>query len=117
MGLLQDNPEGYKNGSPITWAHRLKGDLLIIHGTADSNVHYQSYEALTNELVAEKKRFTMMVYPNREHGLREGENTQYHLYDLRTWYLKVHMLPGPRSRWNQNPCSSIEFFPIILNEK
>ncbi len=98
MGLPKDNVEGYKNGSPITWAHRLKGNLLIIHGTGDSNVHYQSFEALINELVAAKKRFTMMSYPNRGHGLREGHNTQYHFYNLRTWYLKKNMPPGPRPR-------------------
>lgn len=96
MGRLEDNEEGYINGSPITWAHRLKGHLLIIHGTGDSNVHYQSFEALINELVAHKKRFTMMSYPNRNHGLREGENTQYHLYDLRTHFLMTNMPPGPK---------------------
>jgi len=96
MGRLENNEEGYINGSPITWAHRLKGHLLIIHGTGDSNVHYQSFEALINELVAHKKRFTMMSYPNRNHGLREGENTQYHLYDLRTNFLKKNMPPGAK---------------------
>jgi dipeptidyl-peptidase-4 len=96
MGLLEDNEEGYINGSPITWAHRLKGHLLIIHGTGDSNVHYQSFEALINELVAHKKRFTMMSYPNRNHGLREGKNTQYHLYDLRTNFLMKNMPPGAK---------------------
>ena len=94
MGPLEENPEAYKNGSPITWAHQLKGDLLIIHGTGDSNVHYQSFEALVNELVANKKQFTMMSYPNRNHGLSEGENTQYHLYTLRTNFLKTHMPPA-----------------------
>jgi len=96
MGRLENNEEGYINGSPITWAHRLKGHLLIIHGTGDSNVHYQSFEALINELVANKKRFTMMSYPNRNHGLREGKNTQYHLYDLRTNFLMTNMPPGPK---------------------
>ncbi len=95
MGLLEDNEDGYINGSPITWAHQLKGKLLIIHGTGDSNVHYQSFEALINELVSHKKRFTMMSYPNRNHGLREGKNTQYHLYDLRTNFLMTNMPPGP----------------------
>ncbi len=98
MGLLEDNVDGYQKGSPKTWAHRLKGNLLIIHGTGDSNVHYQSFEALVNELVAHKKRFTMMVYPNRNHGLREGQNTQYHLYDLRTHFLKTNIPPGPKSQ-------------------
>lgn len=96
MNRLEDNENGYINGSPITWAHQLKGDLLIIHGTGDSNVHYQSFEALVNKLVAHKKRFSMMSYPNRNHGLREGTNTQYHLYDLRTNFLITNMPPGGR---------------------
>ena len=93
MGPLDENIEAYRLGSPITWAHQLEGNLLIIHGTGDSNVHYQSFEALINELVANKKQFSMMSYPNRNHGLQEGENTQYHLYNLRTNYLKTHMTP------------------------
>ena len=95
MGLLAENTEAYRLGSPITWAKQLKGNLLIIHGTGDTNVHYQSFEALVNELVANKKRFTMMAYPNRNHGISEGQNTQYHLYDLRTNFLMTNMPPGP----------------------
>jgi len=75
MGLPEDNEEGYKNGSPITYAHQLKGNLLLIHGTGDDNVHYQSSEALINALIASNKRFSMMSYPNRSHGIEEGENT------------------------------------------
>jgi dipeptidyl-peptidase-4 len=96
MGLPEDNNEGFKNGSPITFAHRLKGNLLIVHGTGDDNVHYQSTEALVNELVKHNKRFTMMAYPNRSHGIREGENTTRHLYELLTWYLNENLPPGPR---------------------
>ena len=48
MGLPQDNADGYKNGSPITFAKNLKGNLLIVHGTGDDNVHYQSFELLVN---------------------------------------------------------------------
>lgn len=80
MGLPEDNPEGYKNGSPITYAHQLQGRLLIIHGTGDDNVHYQSFEKLVNELIANNKLFSMMVYPNRSHGIYEGKNTTLHLY-------------------------------------
>jgi len=80
MGLPKDNPEGFKNGSPITFAHQLQGKLLIIHGTADDNVHYQSFEKLVNELIAHNKLFSMMIYPNRSHGISEGKNTTLHLY-------------------------------------
>jgi len=80
MGLPKDNPEGYKNGSPLTFAHQLQGKLLIIHGTGDDNVHYQSFEKLVNELIANNKLFSMMIYPNRSHGIYEGKNTTLHLY-------------------------------------
>lgn len=91
MGLPKDNPEGFKNGSPITHAHRLKGNLLIVHGTGDDNCHYQGCEALVNELIVHNKHFTMMAYPNRSHGIYEGENTTRHLYELLTRYLKENL--------------------------
>ncbi len=91
MGLPQENVEGYKNGSSITFAHQLKGHLLLIHGTGDDNVHFQGSEALINELVRHKKQFTMMAYPNRSHGIGEGQNTTMHLYKLMTDYLVKHL--------------------------
>ncbi len=96
MGLPKDNEEGYKNGSPITYAHQLKGNLLIVHGTGDDNVHYQNFEALVNELVAGGKKFTMMAYPNRTHGISEGRGTTLHLYNLLTSFLLANMPPGPK---------------------
>ncbi|RKY89917.1 S9 family peptidase [candidate division KSB1 bacterium] len=95
MGLPEDNPEGYKNGSPITFAHQLKGNLLIVHGTGDDNVHFQSTEAVVNELIKHNKKFTMMAYPNRSHGIYEGKNTTKHLFELLTRYLKENLPAGP----------------------
>jgi dipeptidyl-peptidase-4 len=94
MGLPEDNEEGYTDGSPITHAHKLEGNLLIVHGTADDNVHYQSFERLINELIKHNKHFTMMSYPNRAHGISEGENTQRHLFSLLTRYLLENLPPG-----------------------
>ena len=96
MGLPDDNVEGFKNGSPITFAHQLKGNLLLIHGTGDDNVHYQNSEALINELVKYNKPFTMMAYPNRTHGISEGKNTRLHLYELLTRFLNRNLPPGPK---------------------
>lgn len=96
MGLPKDNADGYTNGSPITFAKNLKGNLLIAHGTGDDNVHYQSFEMLVNELIANGKQFTMMSYPNRSHGISEGPGTTPHLYNLLTTYLKTHLPPGGR---------------------
>ena len=95
MGLPDDNEEGFKNGSPITFAHQLKGNLLIIHGTGDDNCHYQSCEALINELIKHGKHFSMMSYPNRTHAIKEGENTKRHLYELLNRYLKENLPPDP----------------------
>lgn len=79
MGLLETNAKGYFDGSPINHAKNLKGDLMIIHGTGDDNVHYQSFEMLVNELIKHNKLFTMMSYPMRTHGINEGANTTLHL--------------------------------------
>ena len=80
MGLPENNAEGYREGSPVNFAGNLKGRLLIIHGTGDDNVHYQSFERLVNELIANNKLFSMMAYPNRSHSISEGKNTTLHLY-------------------------------------
>jgi len=96
LGLPQDNPDDYKKTAALTYVSNLKGNLLLIHGTGDDNVHYQSTEALVNELIAAGKRFTMMAYPNRSHGMTEGKNTKYHLHDLYLWYLITHMPAGPK---------------------
>ncbi len=96
MGLPKDNPAGYRDGSPITHAHRLKGNLLLVHGTADDNVHYANTEALVNELIAANKQFTMMAYPNRSHSIHEGVNTRRHLFTLLTRYLRQNLAPGAK---------------------
>lgn len=87
MGLPQENMEDFVMGSPINYAKNLQGNLLIIHGTGDDNVHYQSAEMLINELIKENKQFRVMPYPNRSHGIYEGENTRRHLYTLITNFL------------------------------
>jgi len=96
MGLPQTNREAYRLGSPITFADRLEGNLLIVHGTGDDNCHYQGVERLINELIRHNKKFTMMAYPNRGHSIYEGENTTRHLFTLLTGYLEENMPPGPR---------------------
>ena len=91
MGLPQQNAEGYRNGSPVTYADRLRGQLLLVHGSGDDNVHYQNTEALVNALVKANKPFTMMSYPNRTHCICEGQGTSLHLYSLLTRYLREHL--------------------------
>ena len=96
-GLPQDHPEEYKQSSPITFASQLQGQLLLVHGTGDDNVHYQGSEALINALIAANKQFTMMAYPNRSHGIYEGAGTTRHLYGLLTRFLNEKLPPGARS--------------------
>ena len=96
MGLPSTNPDGYREGSPITHAAGLRGDLLLIHGTGDDNVHYQSLEMLVNELVKQGKMFSMMSYPMRTHGISERENTTMHLYRTMIKYWLEHLPAGGR---------------------
>ncbi len=91
MGLPQENVDDFINGSPLTHAHGLKGNLLLIHGTGDDNVHYQNAEIIINELIKQNIPFDMMSYPNRSHGIYEGKNTTIHLYSLISRYIKEHV--------------------------
>ncbi|SMO46858.1 dipeptidyl-peptidase-4 [Chryseobacterium rhizoplanae] len=96
MGLPQENREDFVNGSPLAYAKNLKGNLLLVHGTGDDNVHYQNTEVYINELVKYNKQFQLMSYPNRTHSIDEGEGTSEHLATLFTKYLKEHCPPGGR---------------------
>lgn len=91
MGLPQQNAEGYRLGSPITFAPNLRGNLLVVHGSGDDNVHFQNTEALANVLIAANRPFTMMDYPNRTHCICEGQGTTVHLFELLTRYLGEHL--------------------------
>ena len=91
MGLPDGNAEGYIQGSPITHAEGLAGNLLLIHGTADDNVHYQSAEQLVDRLIALNKTFSFMIYPDRSHSIDEKTNTRRHLFNLMTNFLHEHL--------------------------
>ncbi|MBS1558826.1 MAG: DPP IV N-terminal domain-containing protein [Bacteroidetes bacterium] len=96
MGLPQENLEDIVNGSPVTYAKNLKGNLLYIHGTGDDNVHYNNAEMLLNELIKYNKQFQFMAYPNRTHGISEGEGTRKHLSTLYSDYLRKYCPPGAK---------------------
>lgn len=97
MGLPQEDMAPYKMGAALTHAKNLRGNLLVIHGTGDDNVHYQNMEMLVNELVKHKKQFQFMAYPNRTHGISEGQGTFQHLAALYTKFLKENCPPGGRT--------------------
>jgi len=91
MGLLPDNAEKYKAGSPIAHAEGLQGKLLIIHGTGDDNVHFQGTQRLLNRLIDLNKQFSFMEYPNRRHGI-----SGIHLDTLRYGFLEQYLPAGGR---------------------
>jgi len=96
MGLPQENEAEYREGSPLFFADRLRGNLLLVHGSGDDNVHFQGSERLINALVAANRPFTLMVYPNRSHCICEGRGTTLHIYSLLTRYLEEHVPAGGR---------------------
>ncbi|MBP7273958.1 MAG: DPP IV N-terminal domain-containing protein [Saprospiraceae bacterium] len=83
MQTEQENPDGYKNNSPLYFADRLKGNFLLLHGVADDNVHFQNTIELTNALIDANKQFDTYFYPNRNHGIYGG-NARLHLYNKMT---------------------------------
>jgi dipeptidyl-peptidase-4 len=92
-GLPDQNRAGYDAGSPLSHVAGLKGDLLIVHGSGDDNVHYQNSEMLMDALVAANKPFQMMEYPNRNHSLRGG-TTRLHLFETIARFFRSTLEPG-----------------------
>ncbi len=86
MRTPQENPSGYDDNSPTTYAKLLKGKFLMIHGTADDNVHYQNALEFAEGLIQNKKQFEFMTYPDKNHGIYGG-NTRPQLYQMMTDFL------------------------------
>jgi dipeptidyl-peptidase 4 len=96
MGRPDENAAGYRLGSPIHFAQGLKGDLLLIHGSGDDNVHVQGTERLVNRLIELGKPFDLMIYPNRTHAIAEGAGTTVHVYRKIAKYFLDHLPAGGR---------------------
>ncbi|MCK5730479.1 MAG: S9 family peptidase, partial [Draconibacterium sp.] len=90
MRTPQENPDGYDDNSPLSHAGNIKGRLLIIHGSADDNVHAQNTFEFTEKMVQAGVQFDMAIYTNRAHGIRGG-NTTLHLYTKMTNFLKEQL--------------------------
>jgi len=86
LGTPQNNPEGYDENSPINHVDKLKGDFLLVHGTADDNVHVQNSMRLVEALVQADKQFEWAMYPDKNHSIYGG-NTRLHLYKKMTSFI------------------------------
>lgn len=90
MRTPNENASGYAI-NPIERANKLHGDLLLIHGTADDNVHYRNAAEYSEALVQANKQFDMQVYTNRNHNIFGG-NTRYHLFTRYANFFKTHLM-------------------------
>lgn len=90
MRTPQENSGGYENNSPINFADQLKGDFMLVHGSADDNVHYQNTMDMISALVKANKQFDLFIYPNKNHGIYGG-NTRLHLFTRMTDFLKENL--------------------------
>jgi dipeptidyl-peptidase-4 len=90
MRTPQENEEGYEQNSPINFVSKLKGNYLLIHGSADDNVHYQNTMEMVNALVKANKQFDLFIYPDKNHGIYGG-NTRNHLFNMLLAYTLEHL--------------------------
>ncbi|HVN48691.1 MAG TPA: S9 family peptidase [Bacteroidota bacterium] len=86
MGLPGENVDGYNKSSTLTYADQLQGNLFILHGTTDDNVHWQNSIQLIDALEKSGKQFRTMFYPNKNHSIYGG-NTRLHLFEAITDYI------------------------------
>ena len=90
MSTPQENPDGYDDNSPTSYADRLKGNFLLIHGTGDDNVHFQNAVELQDALIAANKQFDSFYYPDRAHGIY-ANGARIHLFNLMTDWVKENL--------------------------
>ena len=90
MRTPQENPEGYRAGSPLHKASRIEDPLLLVHGTGDDNVHFQNSVQIVSALQEAGKQFDLMIYPNKTHSI-SGAAAQMHLYTLMLDWLQEHL--------------------------
>ncbi len=90
MRTPQENASGYDDNSPINHVEKLKGAYLLVHGTADDNVHVQNTMRMVEALVQANKQFDWAIYPDKNHGIYGG-NTRLHLYTKMTNFIKENL--------------------------
>ena len=89
MRTPKENAKGYDDNSPLNHADKIKGKYLLIHGTADDNVHFQNSTQMVSALVKANVSFDSFYYPNKNHGIGgTADNTTFHLWSMKTrWIL------------------------------
>ena len=90
MRTPQENASGYDDNSPINHVDKLKGKYLLVHGSADDNVHHQNTMEMTSALVNANKDFDMFIYPNKNHGIYGGY-TRLHLFRKMTNFIQENL--------------------------
>ncbi|MBF6607888.1 MAG: S9 family peptidase, partial [Flavobacterium sp.] len=90
MQTPQENASGYDDNSPINHVDKLKGKYLLIHGSADDNVHVQNSMQMIEALIQANKQFDSEIYPDKNHGIYGG-NTRIHLYNRMTNFIKENL--------------------------
>jgi dipeptidyl-peptidase-4 len=90
MRKPQDNPKGYDDNSPINFVKELKGNYLLVHGSADDNVHLQNTMELSKLLIQANFDYQQFIYPNKNHGIYGG-NTRLHLYTTMTNFIEKNL--------------------------
>lgn len=90
MRTPQENASGYDANSPVNFVDLMKGKFLLIHGSADDNVHYQNTMELVNALVKADKQFDLFIYPNKNHGIYGG-NTRNHLFTMMLQFIEGNL--------------------------
>jgi len=86
MRTPQENAKGYDENAPLNFVKNIKGKFLIVHGTADDNVHFQNSTMMVNEMIKKNIDFESAYYPNKAHGIR-GDNADFHVYRLMTNFI------------------------------
>lgn len=86
MRTPKENKTGYDENAPLNFAKNIKGKYLIIHGTADDNVHFQNSTMMVNEMIKKNIEFESGYYPNRNHGIY-GDNATFHIYNKMTKFI------------------------------
>jgi dipeptidyl-peptidase-4 len=90
MRTPQENPDGYDENSPINHVEKLEDPLLLVHGSADDNVHYQNTMEMVSALVAANKDFDLFIYPDKNHGIYGG-TTRLHLFEMMTDFIEENL--------------------------